>query len=141
LTFPSCTGQIENSQELLPYFDGIIVHSSSFAFLKENYIAKTFYHCCVEEDSFSNEKIKMHKVGAIAVSGGHRNLEKSLFQKIFAPHSLGSSYTIFPEFVGEQNLGNFNNWLRSSIQNSQEDDNVKGSSLRETIFGHKLKLY
>lgn len=143
LTLPSCIEQTkEIYSSLLNYFNGIITHSSSATILPEvNKRAEKFYKNDVQGEIFSNSTRPLHYIGALSVSGGHRSPKEGLLQKIISPISVGSSYTNFPKFEGIK-LNEFNDWLKYSIENSQNINNlVKGSSMREMVLGHILKLY
>ncbi len=143
LTLPSCIKQInENLPSLLDYFSGIIVHSSSATILRGvNKRAEKFYNYFIKGNTFSYKSGRpSHLIGALSVSGGHRSPKEGLFQKIISPISVGSSYTPFPEFEGKS-LDEFNDWLKTSIENSQDTNYlVKGSSMRETLFKHLPRM-
>ncbi|MCK9596932.1 hypothetical protein M0R19_07115 [Candidatus Pacearchaeota archaeon] len=141
LNLPSCSEQINLPIHYLSYLSGVIVHSSSTAILiGANKNAEKFYNNFVKGGFFFNLN-NIHNIGAIAVSGGHRCPKEGLIKKIISPISVGSSYTLLPEFKGK-NLDEFNEWLKTSIENSQDTNKlVKGSSVREMVLGHILKLY
>ncbi len=145
LTLTSCMEQtnlrfsLPHLDYLLGCFDGIVVHSSSAAGWA-NRDAETFYNYFVTDENFQNSRGQKHLIGAVAVSGGHRTPKESFLQRVFSPVSVGSSYTIFPDFK-ERGLSEFTNWLRNSIQGSQDTGRlVKGSSRREEIFRHAPRM-
>lgn len=144
LNLPSCIGQTNEllHSRLGGYFSGIIVHSSSASILKgANSQSEEFYNQIVKGNLFTNLEKDNHKIGALAVSGGHRTPEESLLQKIVSPISIGSSYTLFPEFEGES-LNDFNYWLKTSIKNSQDTSSlIKGSNNREMLFKHLPRMF
>ena len=144
LTLPSCIEQIKTdtlTSFLMEYFAGVIVHSSSAAILNGvNKQAEESYNQFVRGKIFDGRKGTIHQIGAIVVSGGHRTPKEGLLQKIFSPISIDSSYTPLPEFEGET-LDDFNYWLRTSIEDSQDTDKlVKGSSIREMAFQHLPRM-
>ncbi len=145
LNLPSCIEQTSGNifhSSLLPYFDGIITHSSSSTLLiGTNKKARNSYNKFVKGKSFYDEGIPSHYIGAIAVSGGHRSPKEGLLQKITSPISVGSSYTIFPDFNGK-NIDEFNDWLKNSIESSQDTNKlVKGSIKREMLSKHLPRMF
>lgn len=143
LNLPSCIDQIKEplNPAFLAYFNGIVVHESSAAILRgANKYVEEFYEDSIKGKIFSNCESSSHYIGAISVSGGHRSPKENLIQKIVSPVSVGSSYTCFPEFEGN-NLTDFNRWLKESIESSQDADKlVRGSSARETLFKHLPRM-
>jgi len=144
LTLPSCIEQIgifdrySFTPPVLQDFNGIITHSSSTTILGDvNKRAQEFYNEVIKGHYFG---APFHKIGAIAVSGGHRVPKETLIQKIVSPVSVGSSYTLFPKFNGGD-LYDFNKWLKNSIENSQYTSKlVKGSIKREMMFRHLPRM-
>jgi hypothetical protein len=146
LNLPSCIEQTKGAlpnSPLIDNFSGIIVHSSSAAILKGvNKQAEEFYNQWIKGNLFLYNNLggEIHKIGAFAVSGGHRTPEEGLLQRIFSPISIASSYTSLPKFEGET-LDEFNYWLRISIENSQDTSKlVKGSNKREMLSRHLPRM-
>jgi hypothetical protein len=153
LTAPSCIDTLKYMDEhenyingILHHFDGFIVHASTATINPGlNEFSQEFYDKYVRGKIFKDPFGREHPIGAITVSGGHRSPKQGFIQKIFSPISIGSSYTLFPEFKGET-LDDFNNWLRHSIETSEEPQLVRGTAKRETLFRHlprmlEAKLY
>jgi len=132
LNLPSC--EYFPEAEELKYFDGVAVHVSTMElFPGANKKAENFYNPFIKGKEFGNSEVLPHKIGPVAFSGGHRS-PKGLIEKIIPP-SVGSSYTLLPEFTGNTQE-DFFNYLRDSIQNSTPDNLHKGSCAGEMLFRH-----
>lgn len=142
LNLTSCISQLDDSIfPILGYFSGIVVHSSSATFFERvGHLAEDFYNSSIKGKYFSAPGRYSHLIGAVAVSGGHRTPKENLFQKIVSPISIGSSYTPFSDFKGVT-LNEFNDWLRYSIEHSQNTNVLgKGSSKREMLSRHLPRM-
>jgi hypothetical protein len=143
LNLPSCIGLANEGlySHLWGCFSGIIVHSSSAEVLKGvNEKAEEFYNEDIKGNSFPTLYPTSHQIGALSVSGGHRTPKESLLQKVISPISIGSSYTFLPQFEGGD-LNDFNYWLKTSIENSQDTNLlVEGSNKREMLSKHLPRM-
>jgi hypothetical protein len=141
LTAPSCTRVLDSlDRQFLGNFNGVIVHSSSAAVLPgANKASQKFYDGYVNRIRFKDSFNQEHWIGEIAVSGGHRSPKENLLQRIVSPISVGSSSTYFLEFEGES-LSDFYQWLKKSIEYSGKSSLVKGSAIREELFGHLPRM-
>lgn len=124
ITLPSCVNRIEDalcaSDNLLGCIDFVVGYSSSATLFGTNEPSIEFYRREIKGNEFYNPFSKeIHKVGVIAVSGGHRTPKTILGNVLsgFEP-TLGRSYAEIPEPKKE----NFMNDLRQSLRNSTEKD-------------------
>ena len=150
LNLPSCFESVDES--LLNLFDlfgklDFVVGYAGGAALKgfgtANFMAQKIYEDDIEnkefENPYTNEK---HKIGVIAVSGGHRTPNGFLETMLNGEQTVGRSYTEIPK----PNPNNFMNDLRQSLRNSTEENMHCKSIIIEAVksrlsikIGDKIK--
>ncbi|MEK6842325.1 MAG: hypothetical protein AABX84_00775, partial [Nanoarchaeota archaeon] len=90
-----------------------------------------FYRGDIKDNEFENPLTKeKHRIGIIAVSGGHRTPYSFLETILNGGQTIGRSYTEIPE----PNPNNFMNDLRQSLRSSTKANMVKESIIAETLF-------
>ncbi len=136
ITLPSCIRNLEQVLEsypsLLNHLDFVVGYSGIAALKKTNIPSLGFYQQKIKGKTFDNSYSKEHhKIGIIAVSGGHRT-PKTLLGRLFNGfnQTIGSSYTRIPE----PSDNNFMADLRKSLQQTNEADHYL-----EKIFAEALR--
>ena len=124
INLPSCidrtdTGFLRLYHEL-GNFDFVVGYSGSTAlknFGGANDGSQNLYRDEIKDNEFENPFTKeKHKIGVIAVSGGHRTPYGKLESVLNGGQTIGRSYTVIPE----PKPGNFMNDLRQCLRNSTE---------------------
>lgn len=133
ITGPSCvSNNLENifavQRGLLGNIDFFVGYSSSAALSGTNEKSLDFYVNNIRYKEFVNPFTQeQHKVGVIAVSGGHRT-PYGLNRFIFG-QTIGRSYTEFDGLSED----NFITYLRDNLRNSRIDDLTMRPTIAETI--------
>ena len=102
MTAPSCSQQgleylSKENKDLLGFFDFVITYSGS-ALKTANKRAKAFYDNFVRDKEFESPLNEIHKIGSIAVSGGHRTPSVgSSYSNIKMPDIWGAKRDFFRE--------------------------------------------
>ncbi len=136
INLPACARSIEDalcaSDNLLGNIDFVVGYSSSAALFWTNESSIEFYRKEIKENEFCNPFSKeIHKVGVIAVSGGHRT-PKTILGNVLSGfgQTLGRAYTEIPE----PKKDNFMNDLRRRLRNATEQSIHKDSIIAETLL-------
>ncbi|MBI2043072.1 hypothetical protein HYT25_01650 [Candidatus Pacearchaeota archaeon] len=128
INMPSCIDDIDagllvlkhNIENKLGHFDFVVGYAGGAALRKfggANNGSQNLYRDEIKDKDFENPFTKeKHKIGIIAVSGGHRTPYGRLENALNGGQTIGSSYTEIPE----PNQNNFMNDLRQSLRNSNE---------------------
>ncbi len=138
INLPACARNIEDalcaSDNLLGSIDFVVGYSGSAALFNANGQSIEFYRREINGNEFCNPFSKeIHKIGVIAVSGGHRTPKKILEYALSGfKQTLGRAYTEIPE----PKKDNFMNDLRKRLRDATEQNVHKDSIISETLLRH-----